>query len=79
MSKRKEIEVTKEQFEKVIHDLGLTYSEPWDYFKADDGYVFDDHWYDERTGLTLAHRFNGYSDDPKSGPRYFLDEGLSAS
>jgi hypothetical protein len=79
MGKRKEIEVTKDQFEKAIYDLGLAYSEPYDYVKTDDGYVFDDYWYDESTGLTLAHRFNGYRDDPKSVPRYFLDEGLSAS
>ena len=72
MGKRKEIEVTKEQFEKVISDLALTYSEPWDYFKTDDGYVFDDYWYDESTGVTLARRFNGYRDDPKSVPHYFL-------
>ena len=76
MSKRKEFEVTKEQFEKAIGDLNLTQSTIHAYSGLAE---FDDYWYDDRTGLTLAHRFNGYSDDPKSGPRYFLDEGLSAS
>ena len=76
MSKRNDfsIEISEEQFEKVINDLGLTYSEPWDYFKADDGYVFYDYWHHEATGLTLASRFNGYRDDPASKPRYLISE-----
>ena len=72
------IEVTKDQFEKVINDLDLNYSEPMDYFRADDGYVFNDYWHHENTGLTLAMRFNGYrdkpDDDPTSKPRYFITE-----
>ena len=80
MAKKDEfsVEVNKDAFEKVIADLGLLYSEPWDYFKADDGYVFNDYWYHDATGLTMAKRFNGYSDvpedDPNSKPRYFLAE-----
>ena len=80
MAKKDEfsIEVSKEVFEKVIADLGLVYSEPWDYFKTDDGYVFNDYWYDDATALHYAKRFNGYrdvpDDDPNSKPRYFITE-----
>ena len=80
MAKKDEfsLEVNKEVFEKVIADLGLLYSEPMDYFKTDDGKVFTDYWYDGFTGLSMAKRFNGYSDvpedDPNSKPRYFITE-----
>lgn len=79
MSKRNDfaIEISEEQFAKVIDELGLTYSEPFNCFKTDDGYVFDDYWHHESTGLTLAHRFNGYRDNPASKPRYFISEATS--
>ena len=80
MAKKDElnIEVSKEVFEKVIAELKLIYNEPYHYFKGSDGYVFNEYWHYEATGLVMAKRFNGYSDlpedDPNSKPRYFLDE-----
>jgi hypothetical protein len=70
MRKRPEIEVTQDVFEKTISKFGLRKNR----FIAGISSEFDDYWHEESTGLTLARRFNGYSDDPKSVPRYFLDE-----
>lgn len=70
MRRRPEIEVTEDAFQKTISDFRLKKSR----FIAGISSEVDDYWYEESTGLALARRFNGYSDDPKSGPRYFLDE-----
>ena len=80
MAKKDEfsVEVSKDAFEKAIADLELIYSEPWDYAKTSNGFVFADYWYDDATGLTLAKRVNGYDDvpedDPRSKSRYLLVE-----
>jgi len=72
------IEVSKDVFEKVIDDLGLIYSTPCNLYNEKDFVVWDDYWFDDFTGLTMAKRFNGYSDrpddDPNSRPRYYITE-----
>ena len=78
MAKKDEfsVEVSKDAFEKAIADLELIHSEP--YLKTDDGFVFNDYWYDDATGLSMAKRVNGYDDVPeddlRSKPRYLLAE-----